>query len=69
MIYFMKVTTIDLSKILKQYSNTWLALNPTSMKVVATGKEPKVVLEKARKKGIKSPVLTKAPKDYGTYIL
>lgn len=65
----MKIQTVDLSKILREYSNTWLALNPDSMKVVATAKEPKTVLAKARRKGIKDPILTKAPKDYGTYIL
>lgn len=65
----MKIQTADLSKILREYSNTWLALNPDSMKVVATGKEPKTALEKARKQGIEDPILTKAPKDYGTYIL
>lgn len=65
----MKIQTADLSKILREYSNTWLALNPDSMKVVATAREPKTVLEKARRKGIEDPILTKAPKDYGTYIL
>lgn len=65
----MKIQTVDLSKILRDYSNVWLALNPSSMKVVATGKEPKTALEKARKKGIDDPILTKAPRDYGTYIL
>lgn len=65
----MKIQTSDLSKILREYSNTWLALNPDSMKVIATAREPKTVLEKARRKGIEDPILTKAPKDYGTYIL
>lgn len=65
----MKVQTVDLSNILRGYSNTWLALNPDSMKVVATGREPKTALEKARKQGVEDPILTKAPKDYGTYIL
>lgn len=65
----MKVSTIDLSKILKNYSNLWLALEPNSLQVVATGKKPSMVLRTARQKGIFHPVLTKAPKDYGTYIL
>ena len=65
----MKIQTADLSKILKDYSDVWLALHPSSMKVVATGKEPKNVLEKARRQGIGDPILTKAPKNYGTYIL
>ncbi|MEK7127655.1 MAG: DUF5678 domain-containing protein [Patescibacteria group bacterium] len=65
----MKIQTVDLSKTLKNYKNEWLALNPDSLKVVATGNKPKNVLEDARNKGILSPVLTKAPANYGTYIL
>ena len=67
----MKIKTQDLSKILrdKEYSNKWLALMPLSMKVVAYGNKAKNVLEAARKKGVENPVLTRVPKDYGTYIL
>jgi hypothetical protein len=59
----------DLSKKLRGYSSEWVALEPKTSKVVAAGKTPKNVIEKARKKGVESPVLTKVPKDYGTYIL
>jgi len=65
----MKIKTQDLSKTLKKYSNTWVALEPRSMKVVATGNLPKTVLKQAKEKGISYPVLTRAPKDYGAYIL
>lgn len=65
----MKVKTIDLSKKLKNYSNEWLALEPETMKVVAVGKLPKSVLDNARKKGVGHPILTRAPQNYGTYIL
>lgn len=65
----MRINTVDLSKILKSYSSIWLALEPNSLQVVATGKKPGIVLQAARKKGISHPVLTRAPKDYGTYIL
>ncbi len=65
----MKVKAPDLSKILKKYSSEWLALEPTTLRVVAVGEKPKIVLDDAKKKGIKHPVLTRAPKDYGTYIL
>lgn len=63
------IKTQDLSKTLKDYSNIWLALDPDSMKVIATGKEPKIAISKARKNGIKNPVITRAPKNYGAYIL
>lgn len=65
----MKVQNVDLSKTLKRYSNVWLALDPKSMKVVSLSKEPKTALDQAYKKGVDSPILTRVPKDYGTYIL
>lgn len=65
----MKANTDDLSEVLKKYSNKWLALDESTKKVVASGQSPKKVLEDARKKGVEHPVLTKAPKDYGAYIL
>lgn len=65
----MKIKTIDFSKTLKKYSSEWIALEPDTMRVIITGKAPKGVLKEARKRGVSHPVLTRAPKDYGTYIL
>lgn len=65
----MKVKTQDLSKSLRGYSNKWIALESPSMKVVAVGNKPGSVIEEARKKGVNNPVLTRVPKDYGSYIL
>ena len=65
----MQVNTFDLSKVLGKYSSEWIALDPTTMKVVAVGNLPKNVLNKARNKGVDHPVLTRVPRDYGTYIL
>ncbi len=67
----MKATTkiLDFTKISKNFSDTWLALKPDSVEVVASGKDPKKVLEKSWSKGITSPVLMRAPKNFGTYIL
>lgn len=64
----MKVKTYDQSG-LGKYSNKWLALDPLSMKVVVSGNQAGNVLDKARKEGIKHPVLTRVPKNYGAYIL
>ncbi|MBI4099895.1 hypothetical protein HY440_02710 [Candidatus Microgenomates bacterium] len=64
-----RVNKSDLSKILKHYSNAWVALDSETMSVAVTGKNPSLVLEKARKKGLDHPVLTRVPKDYGSYIL
>jgi len=69
MILNMKTKTNDLTKVLKKYSNEWVALEPKEMKVVASGKKPGQVLDESRKKGVNHPVLTRAPKDYGVYIL
>lgn len=65
----MKTKKIDLSATLKKYSSSWLALEPDTMKVVASHKDAKIVLAQARVAGVAHPLLTRAPKDYGTYIL
>lgn len=65
----MKMKSQDLSKSLKEYSSKWIALKPQTTRVVAVGNSPKIVIEKARKGGVDSPVLTRVPKEYGTYIL
>lgn len=65
----MKIQKRDLSKVLKDYSSKWIALKPDSMTVVASGDELRKVLEKARSKGVENPVMTRAPKNYGAYIL
>lgn len=59
----------DLSKKLKKYSNEWIALEPNNMSVIASGKLPKKVLNESWEKGVNHPVLTRVPKNYGTYIL
>lgn len=67
----MNVKTHDFSKSLneKQYESKWIALKSDSTTVIAFGDNPKKVIEEAREKGEANPVLTKVPKDYGTYIL
>jgi len=65
----MKTNSQDLSKVLKRYSSKWVALKPQTTRVVGVGSSPKIVIERARKNGVDSPVLTRVPKDYGTYIL
>ncbi|OGM77333.1 hypothetical protein A2188_01125 [Candidatus Woesebacteria bacterium RIFOXYA1_FULL_43_9] len=65
----MKVKTQDYSKSLRGYSSQWIAIKPETTRVVASGSSPKIVIEKARKIGVNSPVLTRVPEDYGVYIL
>ena len=64
----MKIKTYDQSG-LGKYSNKLLALDPISMKVIVSGTQVGNVLDKARKEGVEHPVLTRAPKNYGAYIL
>jgi len=59
----------DLSKILKPYSNEWVALSEETNKVISSGQNLSKVVEEAHKKGEKHPVVTRVPKDYGNYVL
>lgn len=65
----MKTKIYDLSKKLQDYSNEWVVLSPDNMKVVASGKNIDEAMNEARKKGVSHPVVTRAPKNYGAYIL
>lgn len=67
----MKVKVQDLSKSLREktYESKWIALKSGSTKVLSYGINPKKVMQEAREKGESNPVLTKVPKNYGTYIL
>lgn len=65
----MKIKTVDFSNTLKKYSDKWLVLKPNSNKVVSSGKELGDVIKMAKKKGVLHPVVTRAPKNYGAYIL
>lgn len=65
----MKTQTQDLSKILKPYSNEWVAISPKTNKVISNGRNLPKVVKEAQKKGEKHPVVTRVPKDYGNYVL
>jgi hypothetical protein len=54
---------IDMKKIYQDYKGQWVALaGPRSNKVVAFGKDLKKVVEEAKKKGVKMPVMAQIPK-------
>jgi len=44
-------------------------LSPNDLKIVASGKNFNNVMDKAIEKGISNPIVTRAPKNYGAYIL
>ena len=59
----------DLSKILKKYSNEWVALSYDEKKVISHGQNLANVIEEAKKTGERNPIVTRVPKDYGNYVL
>ena len=53
-----------------KYRDKWVALESKSGKIVGAGKTAKVAYEQSKKRGVKEPVLTRIPKNYGAaYIL
>ena len=53
-----------------KYRNRWVALESKSGKVVGVSTSAKVAYEQAQKSGVKVPLLTRVPKQYGaTYVL
>ena len=63
------VENTDLRKVLKGYSNKWIALSADSNKVVGVADNPKGALEQAYSNKETNPILTKTPEHYGTFIL
>jgi len=59
----------DFREIFDPYSNKWVALSPDEKSIVGSGKTARKALEQAQKNNIEVPILTKVPKDYGSYIL
>lgn len=59
----------DLRKVLKGYSNKWVALSADSSKVVGVADNPKEALKQAQTNKERNPILTKAPQNPGAFIL
>ena len=56
-------TPIDVTSIYKKYKGQWVALEgPNKIKVVASGKDLKTVLQRATIKGFKTPFMMQVPK-------
>jgi len=58
---------IDWTPIYKKYKGKWVGLGPDYKTVVSNGNSVKVVLEQAKKKGIK-PILFKVPSEVLPYV-
>ena len=63
------MAVIDMRKIEKKYVGFWVALNESRTKVAGYGKSIETALAKAKKKGIKDPILTKIPSENLGYLL
>ncbi len=64
----MVLEKLNFKKIFKNFSEEWLALDPKTNKVVATGKSVSAALNRAWKKGVLHPLVVKAPKEHKTNI-
>ena len=62
------MTPVDLTK-LSKYHNKWVAISNDQKEIKGIGETPQQALNAAKENGEKRPILTKAPKDYSTYIL
>ena len=56
-------------KELERYVGQWVALAPSTRKIIASGKTPKQALLAAQEKGEPDPILTTVPKRFNTYIV
>jgi len=61
---------IDLTNILKPFlgKDLWVALDNSQKKVIASGKNIKEVVEKAKSISKEKPVLMRTKQEYSTYI-
>ncbi len=59
---------IDWTKIYKKYKGLWVALKDDQKTVIASGNTVKEVMEKAKKKGFKAPILFRMPAKVLPYI-
>lgn len=63
------VENTDLRKVLKGYSNKWVALSSDSSRVVGVADTIKDAVEQAHSHKEINPILTRTPEHYGTFIL
>ncbi|MHB8105569.1 MAG: hypothetical protein ACYDG5_08575 [Dehalococcoidales bacterium] len=63
------VENTDLRKVLKGYSNKWVALSADSTKVMGASDTPKGALSRAHSKGELNPILTRVPQNNSAFIV
>ena len=58
----------DFTKIVEEYKGKWVALTEDEEKVISFGESARDVLNKAKKEGIKEPILFKVPLSILPYV-
>jgi len=59
---------IDFLWLSKTYAGKWVALDPDTSEVIASGSSAQEVLDKANQAGVKEPVITDVVEDYSAYV-
>lgn len=59
---------IDWTKNFKKYKGRWVAMEEDEITVVASGETAKEVLQKAREKGLRQPILFHVPTEIIPYV-
>jgi len=62
-----ELRTIDLSGILRDYTDCWVALSSDQSRVVGSGSTPKEALQQAQQRGEQNPILMPVPSVSGPY--
>lgn len=58
----------DFVALSERFSGKWVAIDPVTREVIASGSAAKEVAERAREKNIEEPLILKVSDDYGSYI-
>lgn len=59
---------VDFVKLAERYAGKWVALNPKSDEVVASGDSPTEVLAAAAAAGVDEPFITRVVDDYSAFV-
>lgn len=61
--------TPNVIKKLEEFEDQWIALSPDESKIVSNNKDLEKAVFQAEKKGVKNPVMVKAPSRNSAYLL
>ncbi len=59
---------VDFIKLAERYAGKWVALDPHTDEVVASGDTPSEVLSAAADAGVAEPFITRVVDDYGAFV-